>query len=384
MPETKSQQLAQDEAELGTHKAQAYRTSNTPVGTPVVVMAMVVVVLLVVLMVIKLRTPAEDQRVAALRASLEEYNQRSRSLGLSALSGGEQLGDIANRLKKDADSVVLLAERYKQLIDESNTEMVRKNAELLSSKQYVQNLTNDLVNAKNESQQAKSSGYEAEALRREVATLKTQYETQIAEMATLKQQLAAAGEQAPKADMDDLQRRFEETRRAKEFFESRAKELEAELGKARLFAKSEDELLPAAVKLFQTLRKLENQPDSDISKAYSQIGVDLGANVLKTLTFPTGSAKMSASDEAPVRQLVDAVPDGDMLLVIGYASETGNVDANRTLSSDRATAVAELLTSVKRPGQKVQAVYLGQTDRFSGRTPERNQLCEVWHIRKKQ
>jgi hypothetical protein len=31
----------------------------------------------------------------------------------------------------------------------------------------------------------------------------------------------------------------------------------------------------------------------------------------------------------------------------------------------------------------VQAVYLGQTDRFSSRVPERNQICEVWRIRRK-
>jgi hypothetical protein len=38
---------------------------------------------------------------------------------------------------------------------------------------------------------------------------------------------------------------------------------------------------------------------------------------------------------------------------------------------------------VKRPAQKVQAVYLGQTDRFSSRIPERNQIVEIWCIRKK-
>ena len=105
--------------------------------------------------------------------------------------------------------------------------------------------------------------------------------------------------------------------------------------------------------------------------------------MIKTLTFPTGSAKLDAADEDPVRRLLDNVPDGDLLLAIGYASETGNVDSNGKLSSDRATAVAELLTSVKRPGQQVQAVYLGQTDRFSSRTPESNQLVEVWQIHKK-
>jgi outer membrane protein OmpA-like peptidoglycan-associated protein len=112
--------------------------------------------------------------------------------------------------------------------------------------------------------------------------------------------------------------------------------------------------------------------------------VEQDAEVLKTLTFPTGIAKMNPADEEPVRQLVAGVPDGDMLFVVGYASVTGNVNGNRKLSSDRATGVAELLTTVKRPGQKVQAVYLGQTDRFSRSTPERNQCCEIWHIRAKK
>ena len=48
-----------------------------------------------------------------------------------------------------------------------------------------------------------------------------------------------------------------------------------------------------------------------------------------------------------------------------------------------ATAAAQLISNVKRPGQLTQAVYLGQTDRFSSRIPERNQLVEIWHIRKK-
>jgi flagellar motor protein MotB len=56
------------------------------------------------------------------------------------------------------------------------------------------------------------------------------------------------------------------------------------------------------------------------------------------------------------------------------------VDANRALSSDRATAVARILDAAKKPGQRVQAAYLGQTDRFGSSSPERNQICEVWQI----
>ena len=109
----------------------------------------------------------------------------------------------------------------------------------------------------------------------------------------------------------------------------------------------------------------------------------LGADVRKTLSFATGSSALPPADEEAIRSLVTEIPDGDLILAIGYASETGNVDSNRTLSSDRATAAAQLISSIKRPGQLTQAVYLGQTDRFSSRIPERNQLVEIWHIRKK-
>ncbi len=49
-------------------------------------------------------------------------------------------------------------------------------------------------------------------------------------------------------------------------------------------------------------------------------------------------------------------------------------------AGDRATAVARVLDTLKRPGQKVQAVYLGQTKRFSREVPEQNQRVEIWQI----
>jgi outer membrane protein OmpA-like peptidoglycan-associated protein len=142
-------------------------------------------------------------------------------------------------------------------------------------------------------------------------------------------------------------------------------------------------LLPAAVALVRTLRKLENKPDSDLTSAYSRIGMDLGADVLQTVTFATGSYDLTSDNQATISGLIDQLPDGDLLLVVGYASRTGNPENNQTLSSDRATAVAEFYSHSKRPDQLVQAVYLGQTARFSSRVPERNQLCEIWRIRKK-
>lgn len=89
---------------------------------------------------------------------------------------------------------------------------------------------------------------------------------------------------------------------------------------------------------------------------------------------------MPPEDIAKINTFPGEAPDNALLLVVGYASETGNVDNNRTLSSDRATAVARMLDETKKPGQRVQAVYLCQTDRFGSRFPERNQISEVWQI----
>jgi len=366
-----------------SHPAPAPAEKSTTTINPVVAMTFVIVILLTVFVVMKLMPQKDTAELAKLRSELESVTrQGAPSVGLS---GGEQIGDVANRIRKDADTVVSLAERYQQLVDSTHAELQRANADLARSEEYRKRTTDDLLNLRAQADRSKSAAYEVDSLRRELADLKTLRDEQTKELAALKSQLAAAGESASKDDLATLQRQLEETRRAKDFIESRNRELEKALAQQQqqLFAKSENELLPAAVELFRTLRKLENKSDLEISKAYSEIGSTLNSNVVKTLSFPTGIAKMNATDEEPVRQLFADVPDGDMLLVIGYASETGNVDNNRTLSSDRATGVAELLSSVKRPGQKVQAVYLGQTDRFGSRIPERNQCCEIWHIRAK-
>ena len=71
-----------------------------------------------------------------------------------------------------------------------------------------------------------------------------------------------------------------------------------------------------------------------------------------------------------------------IFLVVGYASTTGGIDLNRKLSSDRASRIASVVNSNKGEGQEIQAVFLGQTDRFSESEAPRNQICEIWEIRK--
>lgn len=215
-------------------------------------MGMVIAALLVLLMMLKFR-PANDSHksgndrtLAALQSELEDLKHLSGTQGLPTLGGGEQLEEVAARMKKDADNLLLLAGRYKQSLDDSNANLVKKTAEWLRSEQYRQMDRTELERAKNELQQAKASGTGTESSRREAADTKTRHEAQAAEIASLKQQLAAVGGQASKADLDTLQRRFEETLRAKEFFESRSKELEAALAKTSAKQPADETTAPAA------------------------------------------------------------------------------------------------------------------------------------------
>jgi outer membrane protein OmpA-like peptidoglycan-associated protein len=311
-------------------------------------------------------------------AKQSDINRQRLAMGKSAnFFGTESAEEIAKRLKGDADTLISLSMTYQQMLSEKETDISAKNAENLRLNQLNQTFVAENARLQGDLQRSLVAASETDMLRRDLANLKLQRDALTAELNNLRKNGASNEELAA------LQRRYDETLRAKEFFEARVKELEGEQSKGKLFASSENELLPAAVELFRNLRELEGRPDSELTTSYSGLGVKLGANVLQTLTYTSGSSGLAPADEQAIAKIAEEMPEGDLLLVIGYASETGNVENNRKLSSDRATGVAEFYSTLKRQGQLVQAVYLGQTSRFSSRIPERNQLCEIWHIRKK-
>lgn len=313
-----------------------------------------------------------------------DLNAQRLALGLRPKeSTYESVEEVATRMKKDAETMVALAQTFQNAIAEKEALLSAKNSDIIQSEQTRQILVGELEKARQQLGNSLAAGTMVESLKMENEALKSQRDVMSAEVARLREELAAKSGSMPADQVAQWERRLEEAGRAREFLESRVEQLDRELAKARLFASNENELLPAALELVRSIRKLENRPDSEIDAEYSRIGVDLGANVLHMVSFATGSAELSAADQERIRAMVADVPDGDLVLCIGYASETGNVDSNRELSSARATAAAELFSSVKRPGQYVQAVYLGQTDRFSSKIPERNQLVEIWRIRKK-
>jgi outer membrane protein OmpA-like peptidoglycan-associated protein len=395
MSEEQSPIENQTAAEPLSHKSPVGAVVAKPAMPPAVVLAVVIIVLLGILIMMVQHNKANKSSVAATdlteiqaeaSALRSQLNRERMAMGLRPLEGGsEPIEDIAKRLKKDADTVAALAGSFQSMLAEKGTELTAKSAELLRSEQLRQSLAAESARLQSELQRALVDGSGVDLLRRDLTAMKSQRDALAAELATVRQELAAKGQGASQEELADLKRQLEETQRAKEFFEAKVKELAGDLSqtKAKLFASSENELLPAAVELFRSLRQLENLPEAEVAAAYGSLGVKLGANVLQKFSFATGSSALVPADAEAVRNLVADIPDGDLVLAIGYASETGNVDKNRTLSSDRATAVAELFSSVKRPEQLVQAVYLGQTDRFGSKTPEANQVVEIWRIRKK-
>ena len=362
---------------------------------PVLVLLFMILAMLIVMAVTILQRGGGptgtqvEQTLAATKAELDarrsELNRQRMAMGLPPLDGGsEPVEEIAKRLKVDADTLAGISGKFQQMLADKDAELSARNADTLRLEKLRQDVSLENGRLQSELQRALIASDGNERLKMMLADSQAQREALSREVATLKEELAVAGAGVSEDDFADLQRRYEEALRAKDFYEARAKELEEASQKADLFAESENELLPAAVELFRRLRKMEGVKDSDLTTEYSRLGVDLGANVLHTLSFATGSSTLSKEDLSQIDEIVSAeVPDGDLTLVIGYASETGNPEANQNLSSDRATAAAEYFASNKRPGQLVQAVYLGQTDRFSSRVPERNQICEVWRIRRK-
>ena len=364
-----------------------------PTLPPAVALAFVIIALLGVLIVMGIKngsfgSSGDSADITALKAEANalrgEYNNQRIAMGLRPIEGGsEPLEDVANRMKKDADTLVVLAGSYQKLLTEKDIELSARNAEILRSEKVRVALSAENARIQSDLQRALVKGSDFEMIRRDLTDVKAQRDALAAELEEAKNKMLGMSAGVSPDELDDLKRRLEETLRAKEFFESRVKDLEADLTKARLFASSENELLPAAVELFRSLRTLEGKSDAEIVTAYSTLAVNLGVNVMKTLNFATGSSALTTAENEELNKLVVDVPNGDLILVIGYASKTGNVDSNRTLSSDRATAAAEYISSIKRPEQFTQAVYLSQTSRFSSRIPERNQIVEIWHIRKK-
>ena len=376
-----------DKAHPEAHEAPDSAKSSVNLPTSVLALGFIAIALVGVLIATAIRSrpadgaaapPAgsesEDPAIREAKAQLElmksSLNQDRAKLGLSPLYGDttQSAEAVAARITEDAATLVAMAKGVKDLIATKDAELAQRTQELTDALKLQGVLRDQLAKSEERLSRALLEGSDA-------STLRSQLEAANKRIIALGDEVRRLSE-GP-AEMQALLR---EVTAERDSLLARVAELESQLSRASLFAGTEAELFKEAVQLFRSLRELEGKSDSEIATAYSQFGAKLGSNVLDKIDFPTGSSEVPPEDVARINTFAGDAPDNALLLVVGYASETGNVDNNRTLSSDRATAVARLLDQTKKPGQRVQAVYLGQTDRFGSRIPERNQISEVWQI----
>ena len=364
--------------------AEATETAKSAVNLPTSVLALgfIAIALVGVLIATAIKSrPAEaaaatndDPALREAKAKLQllqsSLNQDRAKLGLSPLYGDttQSAEAVAARITEDAATLVAMAKSVKDLIATKDAELAQRTREWTDAVKLQGVLRDQLAKSEERLSRALIEGSDASSLR--------------AQLEAANKRIIALGDEVRRLNEGpgDLQAQLERISAERDALQARVAELESQLNRASLFAGTEAELFREAVQLFRSLRELENKPDSEIATAYSQFGAKLGANVLDKIDFPTGSSDVPPEDIAKINTFPADAPDNALLLVVGYASETGNVDGNRTLSSDRATAVARVLDGAKKPGQRVQAVYLGQTDRFGSKFPERNQISEVWQI----
>ena len=159
-------------------------------------------------------------------------------------------------------------------------------------------------------------------------------------------------------------------------------DLRAELDRNSLFIESEKDLPTEAQLLFAKLRSLEDANRQQLEAAYESVRTTLNAEIIHRQTFAKGSSQITFDREKIIQDILDKRKDHKALfLVVGYASTSGDNEANRKLSARRATVVASVVNTLKASDQRVKAVYLGETKRFSPKVEIENQICEIWEIK---
>ena len=386
-------------------------------------MAVIVVILFVMLMLSmngKLLKPSGSDVDSAQLTSLEERNAQLRTetnaerarLGLPPLpEGAAAARAMANRLRRDATDLAALTLQWQTELEakdaaltdlqsqiaarDQNAQQLYKQISDLQAKidsnanaeSMVVTLRNDLQIAQNQllNYQKQLAETQGRPSAEEMAKLRAQLDESQAANQKLAQQvdalLAQSQGSVSQAKYDELAAELARIRPEYNAQRYEIQRLRAELDKARLFVERGQDLPAIAAKLYERLKTLDNLSGEALTNAYQQIELDLGARIVHLQTFATGSAKITMDREKMIKAAttIKSKPNS-FFLVVGYASKTGNKQSNYELSRKRATTTASVINSLKRDGQAVKAVYLGQTDRFDKHNPLKNQICEVWEI----
>jgi len=337
---------------------------------------------------------SEDAELKALKADLAEA-QRTKNAAQEAalgLPGGQDANLLVGNIKRDADALVqYIAATQGALSRLRGSEATQQDlyakignlqsqlsqaqgaqnqvaglqAQLQAAQDRIQTLTNQLTGSVDQSIAA--------SMREQIAGIKQEREDLRTQLAELKAKMMGMVSQSEVAELKKL---IPTNLRLR----AELQELRAQLESSKKLFVDRENLAPAATSLFQALVRLEGNDQQALAQSYRVIEQDLNARVMEKASFKTGSASLAQEHETHIESVVTNSPKGSFFLVVGYASKTGDVKDNRDLSRKRSTRTASVVNYLISEGHQVQAVYLGETDRF-GKEPLLNQVCEVWEIR---
>ena len=315
-------------------------------------------------------------RLADLRRN-EGTVPPQQNLGAGASTYGVDPMKLAEEISTEANTLAGLIGDFSSTVQQKDAllQTARDTEALLNRRiQDLQRQMNDLS----------SSAAEAVTMRQELESLRTLYANAQRQIEELRKRPDAATMEELRRQNDELRARVLamgdlETDNLKLREENRS--LRSRLDRSQLFVEDANTLPDVAKRLFRELERLEDYDPAQLAKQYLEIDQQLGAKPLRSINFATGSSQLTPEKVGIIKNDLENTHPGAFLLVVGYASTIGDQNANRKLSSDRATAVASQVNFDKKSTQEVRAVFLSETNRFSKEQAPLNQICEIWEIR---
>ena len=371
---------------------QAQSSTVTPASNQNLIIGIVMGAVVLLLLVISQQLnkdlePAENKEIAALKKDLEDRKSRNEALRYASVPGVGQSPDaLVTQIKSGTEALARLVNASAS--DAAMLQTAQENARLLSNR--VTDLENQVRQTQADATRARSLESELNAARQAANGMVSK-----SQVDSLRDQLALA-----KNDRDGFQTEINQLR-AKEgtMVDANAYALlKAEVDQlrkdnalpsdgihqnenvlAKLFV-TKDALSPRAVALYRELTRIEPEDHRARLQTYTRIDTQLKAGVGEAITFKTGSSDIALEHETHIKEMASAAAPNTFFLVVGYASPSGDSKTNEELSSQRTTRVASMVNHLKKEGQAVQAVYLGEGNRF-GPDDAPNQVCEIWQIR---
>jgi len=376
------------------------------------------VILLLFLIVLQMRGGNQggdsaklDDLKADLAATRSRVNEERSLLGLPPLGGAsaDSIEALATRISSDSSKLA-------GMVGQLQSALADRESRLATADATRQALTKQITELQNDLDQARLAAGDSARLQNQLADTQTLLEAANRQIMTLREQMNGAPSQA---EIDNLSKRLEDALAARDNYMAEAEDLakqlvgkvdgteidalkrrvselepennslryelqklRAQLDKTRLFAEKVDDLPVAAQALYVELSKLESATPAELKQEYTRISTELKAQVVDTIAFQTGSSRINLDKVEEIRRATQAAADGSYFLVVGYASKSGDLASNKQLSSDRATTIASVVNFQKKDSRGVQAVFLSETDRFSPTELAKNQVCEIWEIKK--